>query len=277
VGSPKDVCARTAADIPALEDVVRDLPFPLAALRIDGPSRTVVLPFERKHPRRESWELVVRGVRSIEEDGRVQQATDYFRSLGHDARAGVVTIQAVLVRVRLRVDALDLEARCLTKEAESTFDVVDLPADIRREIEVRGTDQVQRHERYEKADRERVVGMTVLGAASSVLLGLLPGSPWWWLSVHAAGGAAVGRWMAVKRWHAIPIGAAALGLPNGMLAVAGCLVAGRGLSREMGFALIAVSLGSGFAGVAVALLHGRMLERVEEFAFRGGGQARKGP
>jgi hypothetical protein len=264
VGSPRDLRATTAAGIPAIEDAVRDLPFPLAALRIDAASRSVVLPFERKHPRRESWELVVRGVRSLEEDGRLEQATDHFRSLGHDARAGVLTITAVLVRARLRVDALDLEARCLTKEAESTFDVADLPAGIRREIEERGTEQVQMHERYEKADRQRVVGMTVLGAASSLLLGLPAGNPWWWLAVHGAFGVWAGRTMAVKRWQAIPVGAALLGMSNAI----GCLVAGRGLSREMGFALIVVSLGGGFVGTVVALLHARMLERVDEFAFR---------
>lgn len=276
MGNPKVVRARTVADLPAIEEAVRDLPFPLAALRVDGSARTVVLPFERKHPRRESWELVVRGARSLEEDGRLEQSSDHFRSVAYDGRAGVLTITAVLVRARVRVDALDLEARCLTEEAPSTFDITDLPADFRREVEARGTDRVQMHERYVKADRERIAGMIALCAATSLVLGLLSGNPWWWLLAHAAAGGAVGFRMAVKRWHSIAAGAAVLGMPNAMLAVIGCLVAGRALSREMGFALIVTSLGSGAAGVGVALLHARMLDRVEELAFRapGGGPGR---
>ncbi len=149
--------------------------------------------------------------------------------------------------------------------------MTDLPAEMRKEIEEQGTARVQMHDRYEQADRERVLSMAVLGAIASLLLGLLAGPPWWWLAAHGAAGAGIGRWMALKRWQAIPAGAAALGMPNAMLAVIGCLLAGRSLSQEMGFALIVASLGGAVAGAVLALLHTRMLDRVEEYAFRGPG------
>lgn len=264
MGGTRVLRARASADLPALEEIARDQPFPVASLHVDGATRTLTLPFERKHPRRESWELVVRGARSLTVEGHRQQTSDYLRSLRHDARTGEVVIEGVLILARLRVDGLDAEVRCLTPEEESRFDVADLPASIRREIEVQGTDQVRAHERYGKAERERERVLTVTGALAAVALGGAMGNPWWALGIDLAIGAGAALWLALGRRSFFGIGAAAYAAPLVLVSFSGDLV--REMFRGGGYTGLGVSflwtLHAG-TGALLAVLNGRMMARNE--------------
>jgi hypothetical protein len=260
----RSLCAKAASDLPAIEEVARDQPFPVASLRVDERTRTLVLPFERKHPRRESWELVVRGARSLSVEGKREQTADYFRSLRHDPPAGVLIIEAVLVLARVRVDGLDVEARCLTPEEKSLFDVADLPAPIRREIEERSTAQVQAHEKYEKAERERHRALVIVGALAGVALGAGTGNPWWALVLDLLAGGGSALWIARTRRSFIGTGAAAYAAPQVLVSLSGEMV--RELFAGGGFIGLTLSffwsLMAG-TGILLALLNGKMMARNE--------------
>jgi hypothetical protein len=231
---------------------------------VDGTSRTLVLPFEKKHPRPESWELVVRSARSVTVKGRLEQATDYFRGLRHDAGASVLEVEGVLVKVRVTVDALDVEARCLTPEETATFDVADLPHAVRKEIEVRETASLKGRERYERKDRERVAVITSVAGLAALVLGAGSGMPPLVLPFEAAAGAAAGWWIATRRIRFIAAGAAIFGVPVISLSFLALLIT-RGTSdgpvAGLGHALF-WSMMAG-AGLLIGLLNGKMMDDVQ--------------
>ena len=69
----RSVRATEPEALAAVLDAVKEFRFPLSAVRVDERTRTVRLPFERKHPHPEQWELVVRNARQAAVAGRVQQ------------------------------------------------------------------------------------------------------------------------------------------------------------------------------------------------------------
>ncbi len=266
---PRSVVAKTAAALPAVAEAVRDFRFPLSAARVDGRTRTLVLPFERKHPRPEDWELVVRGARSVVVKGRVEQDTDFFRALRHDAGAGVFEIEGVLVRVRVQVDSLDVEARCLTPEERTDFDVADLPTGVRREMEKRESDSLKGRERYEKADRERVAVVTATAALAALVLGAGSGMPVPLLPFEAALGGAAGLAIARRRIGFFGAGAAIFGIPTIALSLLGILLTrgtsdgnAAGLGHGLFWSLLAL------AGTVLALLNRKLMDEVQGLSSR---------
>jgi len=264
VPGPRSVPAKTPGDLPAVADAVRDFRFPLSAARVEEKSRTVILPYEKKHPRPESWELVVRGARSATVKGRLEQETDYFRGLSHDAKSGVLEIEGVLVKVRVQVDSLDVEARCLTPEEKKTFDVADLPHDIRREIEARESASLKGRERYEKDDRERVAVVTVAGAFAALVLGAGSGMPPLLLPFEAAAGCAAGWWMATRRISFFAAGAAIFGIPVISLSLLGVLLTkGTAEGPMAGFVHALFWSMMAMAGLLLALFNGKLMADVQ--------------
>jgi hypothetical protein len=264
VTGPRAVTAKRSEDLPAVEAAVRDFTFPLAAVRVDPKTRAVVLPFERKHPRRESWELVIRGATSVVVKGRLEQATDYFRALRHDAKGGVLAIDGVIVKVRVAVASLDVEARCLTPEETSTFDVADLPREIRKEIDARESASLKGRETYEKKDRERLVTITGAGGLAALVLGAGSEMPAVLLPFEAALGGFI-AWRLAYRNALFPIvWGAFYGAPTIALSALGILLT-RGTKDGLwaGFAHAAFWCLMALAGVGLAYLNAKMSADVQ--------------
>jgi hypothetical protein len=257
---------KSPADLAALDEVAGKQQFLLGGIRRDEAARTLTIPFERKFPRRESWSLQVRGVRSFRLGDRKEQATDFFRAFRHDAKSGVLEIEGVLVMLRLEVDALDLEARCLTAEEAPKWDVADLPEPIRREADERGTETLREQERFARADRVRHGLMTAAGALVLVIFGLGFRNPVWALLLDLLAGAGAGWLIAHKQWAFVGFGAVVVGVPGAVLSLSGSLV--RSLSSpDGGFAGLTYFLFIGVeaaAGGGLAALNAGLMRQVQD-------------
>jgi hypothetical protein len=74
-----DFRATLPEELAELSETVKGTAIHLDALAVREPARTVVLSFERVHPLRETWEIVVWGARSVEVADRREQKTDFLR------------------------------------------------------------------------------------------------------------------------------------------------------------------------------------------------------
>jgi hypothetical protein len=271
MGTGRVIRAESPAGLAEILEVAGGMKFALADVSFDPGRRRVRIPFERIHPRRESWELHVLGATSLEVDGRKEQTHEYIRALRHED-SGHVVLETVLVRFRIPAASLAVEARCMTEEVVPDFDVSRLPTAIRKEIEERETEIVRLQDRYATADRFRRRVLPFLGGLAGVVVGGLVPVAWWTFVLHGALGAGIGHVMASRRWEAWISGAAAFGMPQAALGVVSSFAAGSS-KESAGPGILFQSIVAPMIGLVLAGLNGKMMVSTEAAAWDPTGDA----
>jgi hypothetical protein len=261
----REARAGDPAGLAALEALVRDMGFPVAEVRHDPLARTVAFPFERVHPRREAWILVVHGAGAPAVEGTGPHGREYFRSLRWDAKARVLEVRGVLLRWRIPADGIAVDALRRTGDAPPGVLDADQPAWFRREVDDRLSEQHRRHERFERSSRGREASLAGAGAVVATAFGACFANPWWALLLNALSGGAAGFWIARKGVDFHALGALAFGLPGMLLSCTGGLFAEMtGGSGMTGLVVFPLWVFHAVTGVLLVRVHEALVVRSEQ-------------
>ncbi len=173
-----------AAELGAVVEPARDQEIRVSGVRFDEAARSVLVPVERRLPRKESMILRVGRVRSWKwtgagapgaegpTSGPVAPAMEFLRDVRHDGRAGTVEVRGILLSLVAEVGGLEVEVSCTEAAEEVRADPARLSPGVRELVAAR-EERTRVIERQAVAEGRQEVVATVPLVVCLALAGLL--------------------------------------------------------------------------------------------------------
>ncbi|MHC4924567.1 MAG: hypothetical protein ACYTG4_10900 [Planctomycetota bacterium] len=214
--------ATDPSSFPAIVEVMDDQVVTLEDVVRDSMSGIVRIPFRCSFPRPTEYVLKVKNTRSLAIEHRVEQSTDYLRTIEWDKKASTVIIHCVGVNFVIPAALLNLSLECTVGEPVPELARADyLPEDMREEADRAQDAQDAMHEHYVATGRKYMVSAAVIGGLLALAFGAMSNNGGVVVALNLLVGAASGAWIIRSNTDAMAMGAIVFAVPQMVLSFFG--------------------------------------------------------